>query len=311
MDLRSKILKKLYRLFPFELKGDGVRKAIPSMGEESNVSKEELEVSCVINCYGRIRLLEGILYSLAEQDFPKENFEIVLVEDRGGTREGAEIAKLFKDKLNIRYFPLDKNFGKMGYSRNVGWINSKGKYILFLDDDTVILQKDFLTRLVEEFKTTSCNAIVPFGSASYCLIKGRYHYHDPYFPTNRCMAYKREVLEELGGFVSDIIGQEDVELVIRFIASGKKFHYSDRLFYFHPPLIYNDLNKGKAVGISFARLKHRYPPVVWLAIIINSSRFLPLILFPFNQEYLMKGRFSLGFLLGVIEGLRGRMISYR
>ena len=58
---------------------------------------------------------------------------------------GGKLAEAFTDRLQIRYAPLDKNFGLMGYSRNYALSLSRGEYILFLDDDTVILQNDFLT----------------------------------------------------------------------------------------------------------------------------------------------------------------------
>ncbi|NIP31422.1 MAG: glycosyltransferase, partial [Candidatus Dadabacteria bacterium] len=77
-------------------------------------------------------------------DFDKNDFEVVLVEDRGGTGEGENLINEFRRKLNINYIKLDKNYGRMGYSRNVGISNAKGKYLLLLDDDTVILQKNFL-----------------------------------------------------------------------------------------------------------------------------------------------------------------------
>lgn len=300
MDLRSKILLMAYKLFPFPLNGNAGLKDI----------EPDCAVSCVINFYGRINLLEGILFSLSEQDLPVDKFEVILVEDRGGTEDGREVFERFKVMLNIRYFALKDNYGKMGYSRNSGLSKAKGKYILFLDDDTVILQKDFLSSLINEFETTKADAIVPYGRASYCLYKNRYDFHEPYYPTNRCAAYGRNVLKELGGFVDDIIGQEDVEFVVRFIASGRKFYNSQRLDYFHPPLILNNLNKAASVGLSFARLKKRYPFILWLLLLINGSRHLPLLLLPLNTKLRMQGKFALGFLLGVIYSIMGREIEY-
>lgn len=298
--LRNKILKCLYWQFPFNLKGD------LTFTEQRDFKK----LSCIINFYGRIHLLEGILYSLSEQDMQSDEFEVILIEDRRGTEEGKRIAERFSSYLDIRYYALSENFGLMGYSRNLGLSRARGRYILFLDDDTVILQKDFLSTLLKEFDKTWADGVIPCGSASYYLLKGRYGFHDPYFPTSRCMAYRRDVLEELGGFVSDMIGQEDVEFIIRFIAAGKRYHSSRALQYLHPPLIMNNLNKAKAVGISFTKLKERYPFCVWLLIIMNGARFFPKLLFPFNLKWRMQGKFSLGFLLGVVYGLLGHKTGY-
>ena len=92
------------------------------------------------------------------------------------------------------------------------------------------------------------------------------------------MAYRRSVLSELGGFISSVIGQEDVEFVIRFTAAGKKVRKSRMLSYAHPPLITNDFRKAAAVGASFAKLKKRYPFIIWLVLLMNGLRFLPLLL---------------------------------
>jgi glycosyltransferase involved in cell wall biosynthesis len=289
MKFRSKLLFAAYKIFPFSLKGDAV----------VDDAESEVELSCIINFFGRINLLEGILYSLAGQDLSKIRFEVILVEDQGGTQEGKACADRFKTLLNIKYHALTSSFGMMGYSRNFGLSKAKGKYILFLDDDTIILQKKFLSTLVNEFNSTSADCIIPHGRASFYQLKGKYGHLDSYFPANRCTAYRRVVLKELGGFVASIIGQEDVEFVIRFLASGRVGIQMPRLEYFHPPLLMPNFRKAKSVGNSFYRLKKRYPFLIWLLVIMNCARHAPLYLLP-TRKFREMGRFGLGFLLGVI-----------
>jgi glycosyltransferase involved in cell wall biosynthesis len=266
-------------------------------------ASEGIILSCVINFYGRISLLEGILYSLKEQDFFREQFEIVLVEDQGGTEAGRLSAEKFSKVLPIRYLPLDANYGRMGYSRNFGLAHSRGKYILFLDDDTVLQQNNFLSKLATGFGSNpEADSLIPHGSASYSLIEGRYDFHDPYFMTSRCTAYRRSVLAELGGFISNFIGQEDVEFVVRFTIAGKKSRNVPDLNYFHPPLLVPNFRKPMAVGYSFSLLRTRYPLALWLLVILNCSRHVPLYLLPV-KKYREMGRFGIGFLAGVIVSL--------
>ncbi len=300
MKARAKILTLLYRLTPFSLKGD----------LQTGETDTSFNVSCIINFCARVDLLEGILYSLLDQDLPKERYEVILVEDRGGTAEGSGMARRFDGLLNIRYFPLTENHGKMGYSRNFALSKARSRYVLFLDDDTVLLQKDFLSTLVDKFEQTGASAIVPNGSSNYCLLKGRYGFHDDYFPSNRCMAYTRKILEELGGFVSEIVGQEDVEFVIRFIASGNSFHQADQLGYLHPPLIVNGLGKPASVGFSFAHIRKRYSLFVWLMLLLNGIRYVPLLLVPLTMKWRMQGKFSLGFLIGILYSAVGKRVNY-
>jgi glycosyltransferase involved in cell wall biosynthesis len=295
--VRETILKTLYRMFPFDLRGD-CREFVPS--------DKSIKVSCVINFYGRLDLLRGILFSLASQDFPKQFFEVILVEDQGGTEAGRALCESFASRLQIVYRPLDANFGRMGYSRNFGLALACGELVLFLDDDTVLLQADFLARLVAEFSDRSdIDAIVPHGFASFALIEGRYDYHDPFFMTSRCMAYRRSVLEELAGFMAGFVGQEDVEFVMRFSMAGKRAECCGDLEYYHPPLLMPSISKAKAVGASFCQLRGRYPLPIWLLTLANCSRHAPFALMPGRRMSEM-GRFGWGFLQGVWACMTGK-----
>ena len=294
--MRERILRTLYHRYPFNLTGDCI---VP----DTTVG---CTLSCVINFYGRINLLEGILYSLQGQCFPRDRFEIVLVEDQGGTEAGRLAAEHFSKELPIRYLPLDSNYGRMGYSRNFGLAHSRGEIVLFLDDDTVLLQDTFLSILAACFESNpDADALVPHGRASYALIDDRYDYHDPYFMTSRCTAYRRSILAELGGFVSEFIGQEDVEFVIRFTIAGKISRNVPELHYFHPPLLVPNFRKPMAVGMSFFELNKRYSAILWILVLFNCMRHAPLFLLHgrLNREM---GRFGIGFLLGVIKGLFDR-----
>ncbi|MSM38213.1 MAG: glycosyltransferase [Geobacter sp.] len=297
---RATVLQGLYRVFPFNLSGDCV----------VNLASDGIRISCVINFYGRLDLLSGILHSLADQTMPIDRFEVVLVEDRGGTEDGKRCAESFSSVLQMRYIPLDGNFGKMGYSRNTGLAGSRGEIVLFLDDDTVILQKDFLESLDRIFLSNpAVDAVAPWGRASYALLVDRYDYHDPFFMTSRCTAYRRSVLASLGGFVSDFVGQEDVEFVTRFTIAGKSAMNCGELAYFHPPMLVPNLRKPKAVGYSFYGLKHRYPFAIWVLLLANCARHAPLLLLPIRR-FREQGRFGFGFLCGVIEGVRGGEAQY-
>ncbi len=300
--MRTSILRGLYKLFPFDLHGDCL---VPP-------GHDGIRISCIINFYGRLNVLEGILWSLAQQDFPRSAFEVILVEDRGGSEEGRSLAEEFSSRLPIVYAPLDKQYGLMGYSRNFGLEHSRGEFVLFLDDDTIILQDDFLKTMVAHFDAhPGVSAIMPHGEASFAFVDDRYDFHDPFFMTSRCTAYRREVLASLGGFMSTFIGQEDVEFVIRFHSAGNRCAAVPQLAYRHPPLYITNLGKPMAVGSSFYGIRKRYPLPMWLLAVINCSRHLPLVVAP-SRKHREMGRFGLGFLWGVLTAsFRSGGLNYR
>jgi len=78
----------------------------------------------------------------------------------------------------------------------------------------------------------------------------------------------------------------------------------------HPPLISGSMKKAAAVGASFAKLKNRYPFVIWLMLLLNGSRYIPKLIFPLNTKYRMQGKFSLGFVLGILYSIVGKKIEY-
>ena len=156
--------------------------------------------------------------------------------------------------------------------RDVPFYEQSGGGVTFSGGEPM-LQRDFLQKLVETFAgNPDADGIIPRGNASFSLVRGRYDYHDEFFMTSRCMAYRREVMKELGGFVSNFVGQEDVEFVIRFTIAGKTALNAPELTYYHHPLLVPNLRKPKAVGASFCQLRGRYSVAVWLLMLANCAR---------------------------------------
>ncbi len=287
--MREKILKFLLKNCP--------------KGDLHLFEKTRVKISCIFIFYQRYDLMDNILHCLNNQIFDNNEFEIILVEDRGGSARGQAFTDKFQS-LNIRYFAPENNWGKMGFMRNFGLSKASGEIVLFLDDDTVILDNRFLGSLYCTFKNDhTLDAVQSKGSASYALIHGRYSYHDPYFFTNRCMAYRKSCLKQLQGFDSNFTGQEDVELAIRFIAKNFKVLQSKHLEYYHPPLIFKDSSKGYAVGASFARSK--YNIFIKILLLANGTRWLPCGILPGLKNKYM-ARFALGFLRGFILNIFGK-----
>jgi len=255
---KLKCLQTLYRLTPFNLKADGL---LPT-------SDEKIIFSCVIPSR-RPEELKNILEDLSLQDFPQEKIEVIAVN---------EVSKVISSL------------------RNQGLASAHGEFILFLDDDTRIFQKDFLSKAYDLFKTYQADILLPYGQSLYGIMQSKQDFLDHFSFATRCCFYSRGLLERLGGFRNNLNSYSDIELSIRATLLSPVVIKSEKVSYFHPPLHFPTMQKPLAIGQSIFKLRQYYPLQVWLLIYVNALRFLPLALWPSraNRSWF---KISLGVLL--------------
>jgi GT2 family glycosyltransferase len=99
-------------------------------------------VSVVVVSYNRKEWLEKILPPIRDLNYPKDRFEVLVV-DNNSTDGSVEYLKKLKW---VRLVRMDKNYGA-SIGKNVGIEKTKGDYIYFVDSD-VILKKNSLMELV-------------------------------------------------------------------------------------------------------------------------------------------------------------------
>lgn len=112
-----------------------------------------MKVSYVLGILNAERTLKECLDSILMQSFSKKDYEIVIV-DGGSTDSTLEIIKSYmKKEKNIRLYhnPYKLSEGK-GMAKDQGVIKSKGEFIVFLDHDNILLNKDWLKNILEPFK---------------------------------------------------------------------------------------------------------------------------------------------------------------
>lgn len=113
------------------------------MKEEDSIVPSPTNVSVIIPTYNRKDSLRGTLDSLAQQTYPSDRFEVIIVDD--GSADGtAEVAtEVFP--FTLRYF-RQNNQGDAA-ARNVGAQESQADFLVFLDDD-ILLQPEYLAHLI-------------------------------------------------------------------------------------------------------------------------------------------------------------------
>jgi glycosyltransferase involved in cell wall biosynthesis len=123
--------------------------------------KAGIEFSVVIMTYNRKRLLLRCLQALLLQDYPKDKYEILIVDDGSSDYTREYISGIIENNPRIRYFRHSLNIG-VASARNTGIRMAKGRYIAFLADDYIV-PKDYLLRTHHFFsqnpdaKIMTCN----------------------------------------------------------------------------------------------------------------------------------------------------------
>lgn len=204
-------------------------------------------VSVVVLNWNGKSFLRDCLSSLISQTYAK--YEIVFV-DNGSTDGSVEHVQ-----QNFPSVKIIKNQENLGFSagNNVGFRNSKGKYLIALNNDTKV-QSNFLEQLVktaeedEKIGSVGCKIIDFDGKISYGPVFVnkfglivRAHKPETYnkFCLNLancacCCLYRRSVIEKIGGFDEYFWSDwEDHDLGLRIDLYGFKNVYTPNTTVLH------------------------------------------------------------------------------
>jgi GT2 family glycosyltransferase len=112
--------------------------AVPEMGtigssNQLNLEDSEPFVSVVVLNYNGLKFVERCLRSVLESDYP--NFEIIVVDNASTDGSYEVLSQSFSSVPNLK---IVRNSGNLGFAEgnNVGYRNSKGKIVVFLNVDT-------------------------------------------------------------------------------------------------------------------------------------------------------------------------------
>jgi glucosyl-dolichyl phosphate glucuronosyltransferase len=109
-----------------------------------------IRISAVIPTFNRARYLRKAISSLVEQSLPKDQYEIIVV-DNCSTDDTRQIVHTeFSHVGNLRYV-FESQQG-LNHARNTGWRNASGEFVAYLDDDAIACS-DWLERILERFNT--------------------------------------------------------------------------------------------------------------------------------------------------------------
>ncbi|MEE3232858.1 MAG: glycosyltransferase family A protein [Candidatus Latescibacterota bacterium] len=109
-----------------------------------NPREKYLQISIIVPCYNAKTTIEKCVISLLDQDFPKEDYEIIIVDDASTDN----CLDLIQDD-HIKKIKAPSNKGP-GVARNLGAEMAQGEILAFTDSDC-IAPSHWLTKIKEGF----------------------------------------------------------------------------------------------------------------------------------------------------------------
>lgn len=206
----------------------------------------EATFSIVIPTYRRAERLGVALQALAELNYPRSKFEVIVVDD-GSELPPKQVIDEYSEKLALNLL-VQKHSGP-ATARNLGSANAKYRFLAFTDDDCSPAP-DWLQKLAQRFTANPVSGIGgriinsltenPFSNASQLLVDYLYSYFnaDPEKPrlfTGNNMAYPTDEFLAAGSFETsfDTAGGEDREMCDRWVQSGYGLLYAPEVIVYH------------------------------------------------------------------------------
>lgn len=195
-------------------------------------------ISIVIPTYNRPQLLHHCLHALTQLQYPRDRFEVIIVDD-GSSVSLAFIIGQFQSQLSLTF--LQQHNAGPATARNTGAQAAKGNYIAFTDDDCVP-SSNWLLAFAHQFDQLPTGLLggrtlnlLPqnlCAVAHQSLIDYLYSYYNANpqaarFFTSNNLALPTDLFRQLGGFDTTfaLAAGEDRDLCDRWLAQGYSMCY--------------------------------------------------------------------------------------
>ncbi len=197
-------------------------------------------ISVIVPAYNAVDTIEKCLRALLDQSYPRDDYEVIVVDD-GSTDRTREIVGKYPVKL------LSQPNQGPAVARNLGVENAEGDIILFTDSDCEPA-RDWIEQMVKPFqdeeivgtkgvyKTRQRELVARFVQIEY---EDRYDKmkHDKYidFIDTYSAGYRKDVFLNCGGFdpVFTTASVEDQELSFKIASQGYKMVFVPQAIVYH------------------------------------------------------------------------------
>ncbi len=265
---------------------------------QSHLPDMQLDFSIIIPAHDRPGQLAACVTALAELDYPRDRFEVIIVDD-GSSQPVDSAISLFCDRICIRVY-RQGNAGP-GPARNAGALQAGGRVLAFTDDDCTP-RTDWLKTLAARYASTPDPAIVggsivnalednPYATASQFTVSVGYAFHnsDPeharFFTTSN-LAVPADRFRELGGFDESFgtTASEDRELCGRWQHRGYRMIYAPEVVvnHAHPLTLSTFFRQHLNYGRGAVRLQQARARQEWQVYAPDPNYYRDLLRGPFN-----------------------------
>jgi glycosyltransferase involved in cell wall biosynthesis len=199
-----------------------------------NISVANPIISVIIPCYNHGMFIEEVLKSIEESE--RKDYEIIIIDD--GSTDIETISKL--EHLKSKGFQIisQMNMGAMS-ARNNGIRNSRGKYILPLDADNMIMPQ-MISKTIKILESDPSISIVYSDRKMFGIINevnkvGSFRISDMLLGNyiDSCAVYRKEVWELTGGYDENMQmqGWEDWDFWLSAYSLGFNFRYIQEVLF--------------------------------------------------------------------------------
>jgi GT2 family glycosyltransferase len=265
------------------------------------MESERVDFSVIVPTYARPRQLAACLESLARLDYPRDRFEILVVDDGSGTPPEALTAS-FRDRLDVTL--LTQRHAGPAAARNAGAARARGRFLVFTDDDC-LPAPDWLRRLEAAFEHTpdhmlggrTLNRLTgnPYATASQVILEAVYAFYNPgptavgFFASNN-LALPAGLFRTVGGFdeTFPLAAGEDREFCDRWRQRGYRMAYIPEAVVLHAhPLTFRTFckqyfNYGRG-ALRYHRLRAQLASGTMAQDLSLHARILPLVREPISR----------------------------
>lgn len=217
-----------------------------------------MELTIIISTYNNSASLERTLRSLAQQDADKALWECVVVNNASTDNTQSVVEKLIEElDINIRLVAEPQQ--GLSYARNKGIAESKGEFLVFIDDDETV-NKEFVSSYIDLY--LNHGAFAAGGKVVARYDSGRPKWMSKYtekmianpidlgrsvttfpfdvMPAGGNMGFNRAIFNLYGGFDADLgrkgkelLGGEENDIFNRIRSLGERVYYTPHAIVYH------------------------------------------------------------------------------